>query len=206
MTNQIIVEKIESPVQKEVVIEITNIHKASFKRFFLSYLGSGFLFYLYSSIANDKNGILLIGKNSEKIVGFVAGVIDQKEFYESLIKKHKWKFAIASIPAVLRRPNIIPRLFRAFRKPKEAEKYSSNTCLLSIAVHPRYQGMGIGEILVREFSYEVIKRGYKTFCLTTDRDNNEKVNEFYKKMGFKLARTFVTPEGRTMNEYLKILK
>jgi len=38
--------------------------------------------------------------------------------------------------------------------------------------------------------------------LTTDRDNNDKINRFYLSLGFACERTFVTPEGRTMNEYV----
>ena len=45
-------------------------------------------------------------------------------------------------------------------------------------------------------------RGVSSVSLTTDRDNNERTNDFYQKLGFELARTYVTPEGRAMNEYL----
>lgn len=38
--------------------------------------------------------------------------------------------------------------------------------------------------------------------LTTDRDNNEATNSFYQKLGFVCERTFMTPEGRAMNEYV----
>jgi len=32
------------------------------------------------------------------------------------------------------------------------------------------------------------------------------VNRFYLKLGFRLADTFVTPEGRAMNEYVMTLE
>lgn len=190
---------------KKQINQIVRIHIASFRGFFLSFLGKKFLYKLYLYMAQDKNCLLISAHSSDQIVGFVAGTIDQKNFYKSLIKKHKWKFALAALPACIKKPKIIPRVLRALKKPKEAEEYSSKACLMSIGVDPKYQGMGIGNMLVNEFSRELIRRGCETFCLTTDRDNNEKANMFYQKLGFKLARIFITPEGRHMNEYIKIL-
>lgn len=43
------------------------------------------------------------------------------------------------------------------------------------------------------------KRGY--ISLETDTIDNETANRFYQKRGFKIARKYVTPEGRMMNEY-----
>jgi hypothetical protein len=43
-------------------------------------------------------------------------------------------------------------------------------------------------------------------CLTTDCSSNERVNRFYQQLGFRLGRTYVTPEGRAMNEYVMFLK
>ncbi|MCX7974147.1 MAG: GNAT family N-acetyltransferase [Candidatus Aminicenantes bacterium] len=191
---------------KKIIRDITKIHQNSFKGFFLSFLGPRFLYRLYSCIADYGDGILIVAEESDQVVGFVAGVTDQKSFYNYLIRKHKWSFAISAIPAVLKKPSIIPRLIRALKKPREAEDYSSGVLLMSIGVDPKFQGRKIGEILINEFCRELIKRGCKDFCLTTDRDNNEKANNFYKKTGFKLIRTFKTPEGRAMNEYLKILE
>jgi len=38
--------------------------------------------------------------------------------------------------------------------------------------------------------------------LTTDYMNNDSVNQFYTKLGFRCTRTIATPEGRKMNEYV----
>jgi hypothetical protein len=35
-----------------------------------------------------------------------------------------------------------------------------------------------------------------------DREKTEAKNAFYQCLGFQLARSFVTPEGRWMNEYV----
>ena len=41
--------------------------------------------------------------------------------------------------------------------------------------------------------------------LTTDRAGNESVNRFYELLGFTLSQTYVTAEGRPMNEYIAVL-
>ena len=42
---------------------------------------------------------------------------------------------------------------------------------------------------------------YAYINLETDAVNNDDVNRFYVKNGFKLARTYYSSEGRKMNEY-----
>ena len=73
---------------------------------------------------------------------------------------------------------------------------------MSIAVLPEAQGKGIGQALVWAFLEEAAQRGLRQVDLTTDRDDNETTNRFYQNMGFVCERTFVTPEGRAMNEYV----
>jgi ribosomal protein S18 acetylase RimI-like enzyme len=73
---------------------------------------------------------------------------------------------------------------------------------MSIAVHPNYQNKGIGKLLVQEFLGEIRRRGIQRVNLTTDKEKNDAVNVFYQRLGFQLTRSFVTPEGRWMNEYV----
>lgn len=72
---------------------------------------------------------------------------------------------------------------------------------MSIAVCPKAQGMGIGRLLVGVFLLECRRRGLEGVSLTTDAVENDSVNEFYRRMGFSLGRSFATAQGRPMNEY-----
>jgi len=191
--------------RKAVVSDIDQIiytHLKSFPDFFLTFLGPGFLQLLYRNIALDPEGILLVVEDEDSIVGFVAGVTSQTGFYRRLIQRQKWAFAWAALGATLRRPTIIPRLWRALRRPNDATESAAEACLMSIGVSPEFQGRGIGKQLVEAFCQELASRGEPAVCLTTDRDNNEAVNRFYQRLNFQLARSFITPEGRAMNEYV----
>ena len=186
--------------------QIIQIHLESFTGFFLTFLGHDFLALLYTGILNDPDGLVLVAASDGQLEGFVAGVTHQSGFYGRLIKKRKWAFALATLGALFKRPAIVSRLARALKRPAEASQSAAEACLMSIAVRPEAEDRGIGKQLIEAFCQEMTERGVSAVCLTSDRDNNERVNRFYQKCGFSLSRTFVTPEGRAMNEYLLSLK
>lgn len=184
---------------------VVEIHLESFSGFFLSFLGPRFLQLLYEGIRDDPRGLVLVSESAVGIDGFVAGVTDQSDFYRRLIKKRALRFALASLGAVIRRPLIIPRLFRALGQSRLSERSAAKASLMSIAVRPGASGKGAGQDLVSAFSAALAARGVREYCLTTDRDDNDRVNRFYMRMGFRLVGTFMTPEGRAMNEYIMAL-
>lgn len=181
--------------------QVVDVHMISFEGFFLSFLGRDFLTQLYSSIIQDADGIAFVSEE-QKVIGFVAGTAQPSNFYRRLIIHRWWRFGLASIKPVIKNPSIISRLLRALKMPQSASNEANRGSLLSIAVLPEYQGKGIGELLVKVFLDESARRGLKTVDLTTDAIDNDGVNHFYKKLGFVIERSFETPEGRSMNEYL----
>ena len=184
------------------LVQVVDVHLASFPGFFLTFLGRRFLALLYEQMQHDDEGVVLVAASADRIEGFVAGVRHQGGFYRRLVKRKKWAFARAAFGAVLCRPAIVPRLVRALQRPAEARQSAADACLMSIAVRPEAAGQRIGQQLVRAFCGEMWQRGAPAVCLTTDRDNNERTNHFYQQLGFQLSSTFVTPEGRAMNEYV----
>jgi ribosomal protein S18 acetylase RimI-like enzyme len=190
------------PMLSDDLQQIVEVHLKSFSGFFLTFLGRDFLTLLYGNMQNDSEGVILVACRDGQIKGFVAGVTRQSGFYQHLIKKRRWTFALAALKALFRRPNIAPRLLRALKRPVEVQQASAEACLMSIAVRPESEGKGIGKQLVEAFCKELAGHGAAAVCLTTDRDNNDRVNRFYQGLGFRLSRVFVTPEGRPMNEYV----
>ncbi len=187
---------------REHIPNLVKIHLKSFPGFFLTFLGERFLFELYDAILLDSSGIEFIYQSEGEIYGFVAGTDQPSGFYKRLLVQRWWRFALAAIPATIRKPSILPRLLRAFSMPAQPLPAPNCGTLMSIAVAPSAQGKGVGKILVRAFLLEASKRGLEYVNLTTDADNNDTVNVFYVSQGFRLHRTFTTPEGRRMNEYL----
>ena len=189
------------PMMPRDLHQVVEVHLESFQGFFLTFLGPRFLELLYRNIREDSKGILLVAESKDRIEGFVAGVEEQSGFYQRLLRKRKWSFGAAALSAVLRRPSVAPRLVRALRKPIESKQASAKACLMSIAVRPESKGRNVGTRLVEIFCHELANRGVSAVCLATDKDQNAVVNHFYEKLGFRLVRSYTTPEGRHMNEY-----
>jgi ribosomal protein S18 acetylase RimI-like enzyme len=174
----------------------------AFPGFFLTFLGSAFLQEFYTGVCEDRSGIALV-YDDHSIRGFVVGTAQPAGFYKRLIQKRWWKFSLASLQPVICKPFIIPRLLRALTLPAQVDRIHKNTgTLMSLAVMKNCQGRGIGKKLVSAFLEISQKRQIEVINLTTDAVDNSATNEFYLKMGFTCTRTFITPEGRLMNEYV----
>jgi len=190
------------PMQLFDVKDVVEIHLKSFPGFFLTFLDSRFLSEFYMGILDDPTGFAYVNIDVGCIIGFVAGTSQPAGFYSRLLNRRWWRFALSALIPILKNPLIIPRLLRAIRKPQDVLNQPETGTLMSIAVAPEAQGQGIGQRLVKAFLEESARRGLKHVDLTTDMNNNASVNQFYQRMGFRVSRTFVTPEGREMNEYV----
>jgi ribosomal protein S18 acetylase RimI-like enzyme len=181
---------------------VVSVHLQSFPNFFLSFLGTSFLRELYGAILDDVSGIAYVYKRNEKISGFIVGTTLPSGFYTRLLRYRWLQFAWASLLPAIKNPSIIPRLLRAFQRGKAEDVHENCATLMSIAVLPEVHGQGIGQKLIQAFLVEAAKRGIRRVNLTTDAVTNDAVNKFYLKQGFKLFKSFTTPEGRLMNEYV----
>ena len=186
---------------KKIIEQITDIHLKTFKGFFLTFLGKGFLKELYKGYAEHQRSGLLVAEEDGKILGFLAYSEELGSLYKYLIKNKLIQFAWYSFWAFLRKPSSMMRLFRAFLKPKESAREDSYIELASIGVLPEQKGKNIGTKLIERLQSMFDGEKFAYIKLETDAENNESVNDFYKKNGFVLSASYVTIEGRKMNEY-----
>lgn len=193
------------PMGENDLESVVTIHQKSFRGFFLTFLGHSFLKVFYSFVLSEKRSISIVAESFEdkKVVAFVVGTTEPEGFYSRAIRREGMAFIVAAIPAIVKDPRIITRLFRALKKPKEARENIGDCELMSIAVLPNTSSNGVGTKLEAAFCEEAKKRKAKMITLTTDKRNNDHVNMFYKKCGYSVYDSFVTPEGREMNRYIK---
>jgi ribosomal protein S18 acetylase RimI-like enzyme len=194
---------ITRPLTLADVPAAVKVHLAAFPSFFLSFLGPRFLRLLYSEFATDPACVALVAEADGRVAGAVAGPLQPAGYFSRLVKRRWFAFALASSGAVLRKPLIIPRLFRALFYRGEAPTGKSRALLSTIAVDPAVQGAGIGRKLVAAWLAEVQSRGASGAYLTTDAEGNDAVNRFYQQLGWQLEHTWLTPEGRRMNRYVQ---
>lgn len=195
--------KIET-LKEEYINKVVMIHIEAFPTFFLTFLGPKFLKEFYRSFLRDSQGIgfVALDNDSKEILGAIVGPLNPQGYYKRLLKRKWFSFCIASMSAVIKKPSVIKRLFKALFYRGEAPQGIERSLLSSIAVSPNAQGKGAGKALVVKWLDEANSRGSKGAFLTTDAENNDSVNTFYQKIGFKLESSYNTPQGRKMNRYI----
>ena len=186
---------------KNIVNEIVDIHMATFQGFFLTFLGKGFLKQLYEGYIEHKQSNLIVAKQNNEIVGFIAYSSDISDLYKYLIKKKLLLFAWYSFIAFIKNPKILFRLLSAFSKSEEVNRKEKYIELASIGVKPDVKAQGIGSSMISYMKEQIDFNEYGYISLETDAENNEYANKFYQKNGFILERTYETKQGRKMNEY-----
>lgn len=183
---------------------VVRVHMTAFPGFFLTFLGPGFLREFYRSFLEDLVGVAFVAEDVRggRVLGAVVGPLVPAGHFKRLLKRRWWAFCLASVRALLKRPSVVKRLFRALFYRGEGPPEPRRSLLSSIIVAPEAHGQGIGKALVEAWVTQVQRSGSLGCYLTTDALNNDKVNRFYQRLGWKLESTYQTPEGRAMNRYV----
>ncbi len=190
-----------SNTEKDALNDIVTIHLSTFKGFFLTFMGKGFLKLMYRSYVEYKDSGVLVAFEEDKPVGFLAYSGDLSGLYKYMIKKRLIPFAWYSLGAFLRKPTVFMRLVRAFLKPGEAKREEKYVELASIGVDPSIKSKGVGSQLIDALKAKLDSSEYAYISLETDAENNDGANHFYVKNGFVVFRDYETHEGRKMFEY-----
>ncbi len=193
-----------SEAEKKDVSEIVEIHLKAFEGFFLSFLGRGFLKYLYQHFIIHESSSLLIAKEKNQILGFLAYSESLSDFYKTLLISRFFVLGWYSFMGVCRNPKIIFKLLKALNYSKKAKSDEKYLKLSSIGVLPDIK-KGVGSMLINKLKENAKKKfrakGYRYIYLETDSENNEIANKFYQKNNFILYETYFTSEKRKMNIY-----
>ena len=202
--------KLENGGKAEVIRKATTndlsgivaIHQKAFGAFFLTRLGAGFLRKYYGLVLNYRSGIVLVAEDGGALQGFACGFIEPSEFYQLMWNK-KLTFALPVLGAVLRQPHLITKVLYGVRRiHSPAEAWPPRSCeLSSIAVAPERAGNGLGKSLISAFLAQSQSMKAHRVYLTTDADENDAGNTFYRGMGFQHTRRFLQHDKRWMNEY-----
>jgi ribosomal protein S18 acetylase RimI-like enzyme len=190
-------------VLKEDISQVVEVHKKSFKGFFLTELGDYFLALYYDSVRKDEKGILLGFYEEGKLYGFCAATTLSKGFNKYLIRKNLFQFSLVGVKLLLTRISSLIRLFKNFSKTNSTFNDTGEYAeLLSIGVSDRKQGQGIGKKLLVALENEM-KAKASRLSLTTDYYNNEKTISFYNGLGYTIYYDFIAYPDRKMYRMIK---
>lgn len=191
-------------IDKHNIPSLVQVHKSSFKDFFLTQVGDKFLYLYYDCVRKAEDAILLGIYDDSELCGFCAASLNSRGFTTRLIKNNLLRFISIGIKLLLTHPKALIRLMKNLtKKSSEVEDNADYAELYSIGVAKSKQGKGIGKQLYVALENSLRQRGCKRVSLTTDFFDNEATIAFYKSVGFDILYEFVTFPERKMIRMIK---
>ena len=147
-------------VPKEDIPQIVEVHKNSFKGFFLTELGDRFLALYYDCVRKDERGILLGCYDDGELFGFCAATTLSRGFNMHLVKNNLFQFSLIGTRLLFTKIPALIRLFKNFSKTSPTGNDTGEYAeLLSIGVSDKKQGRGIGKKLLIALEDEMESKG-----------------------------------------------
>jgi len=187
--------------------DFVSIHEQAFEGFFLTSLGSRFLFLYYTTLVKSSKGLVIcLFDDSDNLIGFAAGTKMSKGFHKEILLRNLFSYFYVLLHLLMTRPVSIIRLFKNLNKNNKVNDDDGNYAeLLSIAVPPNRNGNGYGKKLLAGFEEILESFGSEKVALTTDFYSNEGVIAFYKGLGYEIAYDFIAYPNRRMYKLIKLL-
>ena len=172
----------------EDLSDVVRVHQTAFRGFFLDRMGPRFLRAYYSAVLGYPGAIFLVNVDKTgDIDGFAAGFRDPGGFYDHF-RSLRPRLAPIIALALLRRPSLLAEIVRNTRRVATPGTRASETVELSSIGTSRI-GTGVGAALLEAFCARSVQLSAKEITLSTDRDNNGAVLNFYLKHGFEKRGT-----------------
>lgn len=160
---------------------IARLHQTSLPGAFLPRLGDAFLRRLYRSLIGDPDSVVLVAGSGRRVVGFVAGTLSVRRFYQRFLIRQGIPAAVSALPRLVR-PGTLRRLWETARHPQGARSMPDAE-LLAIAVQPSHRSAGLGAGLVRRLLRALGERHVVDLKVVVGTDNLGG-NRFYERLGF----------------------
>jgi ribosomal protein S18 acetylase RimI-like enzyme len=187
------------------VNEVANIHLGAFPKSALSSLGFEAVRRYYEWQLIGPHDVLPLGAYlDETMAGFCIGGIFRGAMGGFLRKNRTFLISRTIIrPWVVFNPLIRNRIRSALKilsqkpsaPPKPGKAKVRSFSILAIAVHPTYQGLGIGKILMETSEDFARNNGYEKMHLTVDPGNTQAIG-FYERLGWQKISVSLTWSGQ----------
>lgn len=185
--------------------EVVQIHIRAFPDFFLTSLGEGFLYELFKNFLHDDSSISKVVEKDKHIKGYEVGSLNPDILFRKMLFHKGYMFLFYSVKALIKNPVFVSQkmLYALRYRGEQPQKLINSALLSSIGVDPLSSKNGYGSMLIKAFCDEAFSKNASAVYLTTDINENDSVNSFYIKNGFKLDGVIKQTKGRIMNRYIK---
>lgn len=168
--------------------DVVRVHRIAFKGFFLDRMGPRFLRAYYEAILEYDAAIFLVNVGeADGLNGFAVGFRDPDAFYDHFRSRRLRLLPIIAL-ALLRRPTLFIEIARNTGRVAATGKGAASVVELSSIATSRL-GTGVGSHLLQAFCDRSRGIGASEVTLTTDRDDNAPVVNFYLRHGFEKRGT-----------------
>src|SRR5262245_11795091 len=116
------------PAQAGDAAQIAALHIEVFAGHTLATFGPKFLSLYYRSVIESPAGLVMCALRNERVVGFVAGMLDARGFYRSLLRRRALSFLVLGCVGAISRPHRLIRLRRGltFHREHAADPGAAN--------------------------------------------------------------------------------
>lgn len=191
------------------VATVARVHLEAFEGFFLSELGYRFLCVMYRAFLVNPAGVFVVHESKDgQVTGFAVGALSSGPKDRWLAWRFMPHFLWAVLPAIFRHPRtIVTRLGARFFDTGSSFNVPDDAAMLrSIGVLTSERGGGAAAGLLVAFEQMALRQGATHVYLTTDQDNNERAQKFYKRHGYSFAECFQQDGQRPMLLMSKLLR
>lgn len=186
---------------------VAALHKRAIEKGCLSFLGEELFEKLYSSMDQNKDGVLILAIKNEEVVGFICGVLSKRLVFRTLIKTQGFKMISLLFPDIfswqtIKKLNeLIVFACKSFRK----KMLGVSAELLSLAVDEKFREQGIAQILFHQLADAFEKRGVRAFKIAVN-DSLIPAQCLYEKVGAQRHGQLDLYKGETALVYVFDIK
>lgn len=183
---------------------VAKLHCEHINKGFLATLGDSFLTLLYEAIDTETDSVLLVEKENDIVVGFIAGTHGLRKIYKHLLSQPLR--LIYSLKNCFLSPSKIFKIVEILliTKGNKPSINIPNHELLSIVINPAYQGKGYAENLFEALCSHFRNLGASSFSIVVGK-NLDRAHAFYIKMGSVPIREMQVHKGAFSVLYVKEL-
>ncbi len=185
---------------------VAQLHAENIDQGFLSTLGPDFLSLLYQAIDECPDACLLLAREGDRVVGFVAGTLNMDQVYRQLLR-HWLALGLSLAPSLLL-PRRLWRILEILRYSRGGDGGTTAVPtlpaaeLLSIAVDPACRGRGIADDLYARLKLFFGSRGLGEFKIIVGA-SLAPAHRFYRRMGAVPVAAIEVHRGAASTVYVQ---
>lgn len=186
---------------RQVYVRVAELHLKNIEQGFLSSLGLPFLSLLYEAIDTSSSGVLVLAREDDRIVGFVAGSTSGMRPLLLELLSRPARLAAALLPKLTSVRNMA-RMLEVILGHGGRQSGLPRAELLSIAVDRAYRRRGHAEALYKTLEEHFVRKGHPQFRIIVG-EALASAHRFYERAGAKPVTTVEMHRGERSTVYVQ---